>query len=113
MVCEKVHIRHVMLWEFKQGNSAKATAEKICNVYGEGLITDRAVTNWFAKFRSGNTTLKDEPRPGRPSDIDENLLKEILEQNPCQSTRDIAKRLNISKTTVSRHLKKLRKVVKR
>ncbi|GFW31128.1 histone-lysine N-methyltransferase SETMAR [Trichonephila clavipes] len=30
-----------MLWEFKQGNSAKATAEKICKVYGERLLADR------------------------------------------------------------------------
>lgn len=36
MESEKVHIRHVMLWEFEQGNSAKATAEKICSIYGEG-----------------------------------------------------------------------------
>ena len=26
---EKVHILHVMLWEFKQSNSANVTAEKI------------------------------------------------------------------------------------
>ncbi|XP_014609810.1 PREDICTED: histone-lysine N-methyltransferase SETMAR-like [Polistes canadensis] len=109
---EKVHIRHVMLWEFKQGNSAKATAEKICTVYGEGLITDRAVRNWFVKFRFGDTSLKDEPRAGRPSDFDDNLLKTILDQNPRQSTRGIAKRLNISKSTVNRHLEKLGKVSK-
>ena len=33
---QKVHIFHVMLWEFKQGSSAKATVVKICSVYGEG-----------------------------------------------------------------------------
>ena len=42
----KVHICHVM-WEFKQGNNAMETAEKICGVYGEGTITDQAVRNWL------------------------------------------------------------------
>jgi len=67
MESEKVHIRHVMLWEFKQDNSAKATAEKICSVYGKDLISNRAIRNWFAKFRSGDTTLKDESRAGPTS----------------------------------------------
>lgn len=39
-------IRLVMLWEFKQGNSAKMIAEKICSVYGERLITDEAVRRY-------------------------------------------------------------------
>ena len=38
-----MHIHHVMLWEFKQGNNVTETAEIICSVYGEGTITDRAV----------------------------------------------------------------------
>lgn len=45
MESQKVHIPHVMLREFKQGNSAKTTAQKICSVYAEGLTTDRAVRN--------------------------------------------------------------------
>ncbi|KAL0274338.1 UNVERIFIED_CONTAM: hypothetical protein PYX00_006789 [Menopon gallinae] len=101
---QKIHFRHVMLWEFKQGNSATATAQKLCSVYGEGAITDRAVRNWFVKFRSGDTTLKDEPRAGRPSDFDDNIVKSVLEENPRQSTRELAERLNTSQSTVCRQL---------
>ena len=108
----KVLIRHVMLWEFKQGNSAQVTFDKICSVYGEGRKTDRAVRNWFAKFRSGNTILNDELRVGRPSEFDDNFLKAVLEQSPRQSTEYIAKRIHASQSTVCRHLEKLGKVCK-
>ena len=57
----KVHIRHIMLWEFKKWSNAAETTEKICSVYG---VTDQAVRNWFVKFCSGDPSLKDEPRPG-------------------------------------------------
>ena len=66
-----VHIHHVMLWEFKHGNNAMETAEKICSVYGECTITDRAVRSWFVKFCSGGTSLENKPRPGRTSDFDD------------------------------------------
>ena len=66
----KVHIRQVMLWEFKQGNSAKATFDKKCSVHGKVRITDYAVNKWFLEFHSGNMILNDELRVGRPFEFD-------------------------------------------
>lgn len=60
----------------------------------EGLISDRTVKNCFVKFRSGDTTLKDELSAGHPSDFNDNLLKAILEQNPCHLTRDIVESIS-------------------
>ena len=59
---------------------------------------------------SGNTTLKDKLRTGRPSNIDENFVNAILMQNPRQLTRDTAGRLNASQSTVFHCLKKSEKI---
>ena len=105
----KVHIRHVILWEFKDNKNATETAEKICNVYGQDVITTRQVRNWFAKFRSGDISLKVEPKPEQSSDIDEDAFKELVESNPRKSTRELALELNTSQSTICRQLKKDRK----
>ena len=48
----KVHIRHVMLLEFKNNQNARETIKKIWSVYGQGVINDHQVWNSFLKFRS-------------------------------------------------------------
>ncbi|UYV84391.1 SETMAR [Cordylochernes scorpioides] len=36
----------------------------ICNVYGKGVIRERAAQKWFAKFKNGDLDLEDTPRSG-------------------------------------------------
>ena len=70
-------------------------------MYGEGTITDQAARNWFVKCFSGDTSLKDEPRPGRSSDFDAEALKSLVECNAHQSTLELAKKLNASQFAIS------------
>ena len=55
------HIWQVMLWEFKNNKNFTETAHKIPSVYGQDVITDCWVQNWFSKFCSDDTSLRDEP----------------------------------------------------
>ena len=66
-----------MPWKFKQGNSVKVITEKTCGICGERLITDRVIKCSFKKFRSGNTTFKDELKTRCPSDLDDSLVNAI------------------------------------
>ena len=80
----KVHTRHVILWAFKNKKNTTETVSQISRVYGQGVITDCRVQNWFSKFCSGETSFRDEPRPGRSSDLDQDALNELVEWNLCK-----------------------------
>ena len=59
------HIRHILLFYFLKGKNAAQARRKLCGVYGDECLSERQCQNWFARFRSGNFDVKDEPRPGR------------------------------------------------
>ena len=81
--------------------------KKLYDVYGEKSLTERQCQNWFARFRSGDFHLKDAPRSGRPTQVDDDKIKAMIENNRRSTTREIAEKLNISHTCVERHLKQL------
>lgn len=105
------HIRHCMLYEFHRGSNATRTTKNICAVYPDAM-TVRKCQRWFSKFKKGDYDLSDKPRSGRPTILDNDLLKASVEANPCQSTRDLARRYNASCSTIHEHLKQIGKVSK-
>ena len=111
MVKLKVHIRHVMLWEFNNKTNAE-TAKQIYCVYDEHVITDCQFTKTFSKFRSGDSTLIDKPRPGCPSNSDQHIWRELMECNSSQSSQELALDLSTSLSTICRCLRKIGKVSK-
>jgi len=37
-------------------------ANKICTIYGEGIVAERTVRKWFARFKAGDFNLEDHDR---------------------------------------------------
>ena len=77
------------------------------DVYGKKSLTESQCQNWLARFRTQDFDLKDAPRSGRPTGIDDDKIKAMIENNRRSKTREIAEKLNISHTCVERHLKQL------
>lgn len=107
MDSKKVHFRHILLFYFKKGKSAANAHIKICDVYGSEAVTERTCQNWYKKFISGNFSLEDAVRSGRPLETSEDQMKAIIEVDRHATVREIAGQLKISKTTVSDQLKRL------
>jgi len=99
----KVHFRHLMLFFYRKGKNATQAANKICAVYGEGAVAERAVRKWFARFKAGDFKslhLENQEPSGRPSITDEDQIKTLIEDNPRYTTHKLAKMLNMSKSTI-------------
>ena len=70
--------------------------KKICSIDGQGVITDLHVWNWF----SDNMSLRDEPKRGCTSNLDQDAFRELVGCNPHKSTRELALDFNTSQSTI-------------
>jgi [histone H3]-lysine36 N-dimethyltransferase SETMAR len=111
MTLDEIHIRHCMLYEFRSGSNVKEAHAKICAVYKDALSL-RKCERWFARFRSGDFNLNDRSRFGRPLEMDDVVLKSLVESDPKLSSREIAIILKNTHTTVLDHLHKIGKMNK-
>ena len=93
------HFRHILLYYFQKTKNAVQARKKLYDIHGKKSFTER--------FRSGDFDNKGAPRSGCPSEVDDDKIKAMIENNRRSTTREIAKKLNISNTCVERHLKQL------
>ena len=91
MECKNEHFRHILLFYFRKEKNAAQVTKKLRDLYGKEALKDRQCRNWFDKFRSGDFSLKDEQRSGRPNEVYDDQIKAIIE----------------SKSTIDRHIQRL------
>ena len=76
-----------VVYYFRKGKNAVLARKKLYNVYGKKSFTERQRQDWFVRFRSGDFDLKDAPRSGRPTEVDDDKIKATLENKRCSATR--------------------------
>lgn len=109
---KNTHFRHILLFEFNRGVKAVEAAQIIRNVYGGDAIGDSTAQKWFSRFKDENFDLSDAARSGRPSVLNNDCLNALLLENPRQSTRELAEKMECDHSTIVRHLKAMGSVQK-
>ena len=79
---------------------------------GKDVLSIRTAQHCFHRFKNGNFELDDLPHSGRPLQVDMDLLKELIEQDPRLTTRCLAERLGCSHIAIETHLHELGKTWK-
>jgi len=53
---------------------------QICQVYGDNVMSDGMVRKWVRMFNEGQENLHDEVRSGRPSLVNDGLVRKVNER---------------------------------
>ncbi|GFY72332.1 histone-lysine N-methyltransferase SETMAR [Trichonephila inaurata madagascariensis] len=81
MDVSKELVRGCLIYDFKVGLSAAASSHRICQAFGDSAVNERTARHWFQKFRSGDLSLCDKARTGRPQALDDEALKAAIKED--------------------------------
>jgi len=73
-------------------------------VEGKGVIKDNKVQWWLRRFNQGDTSLEDQDRSCRPSLMNKEEFRAVVEQQPCTRIHRLSEELCHSQSTIVRHL---------
>lgn len=108
----KQHLRHCILFCFQMGKDAAQATKLINSTLGDNSVCHATVKNWFVKFRAGNFSLDDAPRPGPEKEFEDEQLQSLLDENPCQTENELANQLGVTQQAISKRLHAMGKIQK-
>jgi len=76
---------------------------QICQVYGDNAMSDGVVRKWVRMFNEGRENVHDEARSGRPSSVNDDLVREVNER-VCDDRRFTVSDLSLHFPQISRTL---------
>ncbi|GBN16762.1 Histone-lysine N-methyltransferase SETMAR [Araneus ventricosus] len=79
---------------------------------GINTVCYDTVKVWFRKFKAGHFDIEDEPRSGRPIEVDCEQLKLIIDQDRNVSIRTFALELDVCQKTIVNALKYINVIFK-
>ncbi|VDO77976.1 unnamed protein product [Heligmosomoides polygyrus] len=87
-VSDECHERgFVFIPELGECRQAKEADEKKNAAFGQGCSTIRTAYRWYQKFRNGDESLEEHEGRGRHSDVDEDKLRDVVEEDPHKAVQ--------------------------
>ncbi|EPB75626.1 hypothetical protein ANCCEY_05262 [Ancylostoma ceylanicum] len=90
-----------------QGHSAADATAHICAAFKGDVISRWTVNRLFQCSKSGDIPLENRLRSGRPTDCNDEALRDALRKKPSATRRELSTALRCGRTTIIRHLQEL------
>lgn len=103
----KQHLREVLLFNFHLKKSAAESHRLLSETYGDYTPSVKTCESWFRRFKNGDYDIEDKERTGQPKKFTDEDLEALIDENPCQTTEELAKALNVTHSAISKRLKTL------
>ena len=88
---------------FKLGKSFTETFQMLQQAFGEDCLSRTQCHEWYRRFKSGRTSVEDDPKTGRPStSMDDDHVEKVLaviRQNRRLSVREVVEEVDICKSS--------------
>ena len=95
-----------MLYDYKSGLGAKQSSERISKAFPGDHASYSTVTYWFRRFKTGDESLDDDDKSGRPttSGCSDNVdaIRRLLDEDPRTSYISINSVLSIGNSTIQK-----------
>ena len=101
----KVFLRGVLLHYFNMQKTAAESHRILVEVYGKYALDERTCQKWFARFKSDDFGLEDEERHGQPKKFEDEELETLLDEDCCQTQKELAESLRVTQAVISERLK--------
>ncbi len=102
--------RAVIKFFAKTGDTPMQCWNKLKEGFRDRMVMPKTVRQWFRKFNSGVTSIKDKPRPGRPKSVrvPDNIQKvqACLQEDRHSTLQELSLDVGIKKTSLYSILKK-------
>ena len=91
----------VLIHYFILKKSAAESYHIFREAYGEHAPYQHTCEHWFKCFKGDDFYVKDKERPGQLKKFEDQQLQALLDEDACQTQKQLAERLDVAQQTIS------------
>jgi len=103
----KCHLRELLIYFFNLKKSAAEAHRLLVEAYGNAALSERSCREWLQKFKNGEFDIEDKEHNGRSKVYEDMELEALLDEDSCQTQKELVLTLGMTQQTISYRLKSL------